>query len=117
MSVNDTCVAAAIGVGQVDAVLADEPHRGQTTDARRERQAGVGRGRGPGATPPTVRSSDGVRPSHAVDAAGVGLGVGDLAVAVGIEGEARLEGRDLRLVDDDVEEDRDPARPGSRRSG
>ncbi len=48
---------------------------------------------------------------------GVGLGVGDLAVAVGVEVEPCLEGRDLGLVDDDVEEDPVRARPGCRCSG
>ena len=57
------------------------------------------------ATPSTRRSNDGRRPSQQHLAAGVDLGVGDLAVTVGVEVESRLEGRDLRLVDDDVEED------------
>ena len=39
------------------------------------------------------------------DPPGIGLLVGDLAVAIGVEVETRLEGRDLGLVDDDVEED------------
>ena len=49
--------------------------------------------------------------------AGVGLGVGDLAVAIGVEVEAGLEGRDLRLVDDDVEEDPVGFDADARRSG
>ena len=39
------------------------------------------------------------------DSAGIGLGVRDVAIAVRIECEAGLEGGDLRLVDDHVEED------------
>ena len=71
-----------------------------------------------GRAPSTVSVEDrGRATSHAVDAAGVGLVVGDLAVAVGVEAEAGLEGRDLGLVDDDVEQDPVGLDPDARRSG
>ena len=68
-------------------------------------QPGLGHGRAPGRAPSTVRPSAGCERRRRRPPAGVGLGVGDLAVAVGVEVEACLEGRDLGLVDDDVEED------------
>ena len=83
---------------------AHDAHRVQATDPGREGQPGLVEGeRAP-------RSVDGQRQARLERRAcgrapGVGLGVGDLAVAVGVEAEACLEGRDLGLVDDDVEQD------------
>ena len=57
------------------------------------------------ATCPTRRSRDPRRSSQRAYATGLDLLVGDLAVRVGVEVEACLEGRDLGLVDDDIEQD------------
>ena len=103
-------------IGEVDTVtgrerriergreLAHDAHRVQATDAVREGEPCLVEGeRAP-------RSVNGERQARLERRAGrrapgVGFGVGDLAVAVGVEAEACLEGRDLRLVDHDVEQD------------
>ena len=108
--------SAPIGAGKAGLESAHEPHRRQAADARREGEPGFDRsevervvvGRQPQVGGELVAGRDPAR---------LDLLVGDRPVGVGVEILARLEGGDLGLVDDDVEEDAARARPGSPRSG
>ena len=116
---DDLAPAEPVGVGRVRegdrgpgsqrriqrrAEAAHDPHRVQPADAGREGQPGlVEDERLP--RPVDAQRQARLEGSAGGRAPGVGLGVGDLAVAIGVEAEARLERRDLGLVDDDVEQD------------
>ncbi len=83
---------------------AHDPHRGQSARAGWEGQAGFGQGQ----VLADVVDGQVERRLQLLargDPAGFGFAVGHVAVAVRVEVEPCLERRDLRLVDDDVEQD------------
>ena len=84
---------------------AHQAHRREPAHAGREGQARPRRGPMAWRFPSRASASDGASDIAGGHASRVRLVVGDLAVAVRIEVEACLERRDLRLVDDDVEQD------------
>ena len=69
-----------------------------------KRQAGGDRARGRAAAPVDGQGQRAGEDRTGGDPLGLGLVVGDRAVAVGVDPELLLEGRDLGLVDDDVED-------------
>ncbi len=91
--------------GQRHVEATHHPHRGEAADAGREREPRLVEDERLGGTV-DGQAEVGSELLAGRLATDIRLVVGYLAVAVGIEPEARLEGRDLGLVDDDVEPDR-----------
>ena len=109
-------VPPAIGLASDVREAADLAHRRQPADAGREREAGLGQLEGL-AHAIDLELERGEQAPAGLDAAGIDFGLRQLAVAVGVESEASLEGRNLRLVDHDVEAGSGRSRCGRPRSG